>query len=581
MRNWQRQNQSAGQRVMLRNLGAMGMVMLSFSAQAMGGEQPDPCDVTPCASGCPLECHDVCIGETNPWCLEKCGGNPNHPCCLDPHGPCCVDPDDPCCLEPNTPCCLDPNSPCCIDPLCCMITCPPCHTCLLGYCISTCEAGDACCDGQCCQGVCCAGPCCPRPNHCIDGLCCGECDTAVCGGACCEGTCCGDLCCDPCEECGEVEGEPACVPKCNECQKCTQRGPEEPCESSPPCEADPEKDCDPCAAGGQDAAGVCEDGECVAQECDFTLEIPVVLCDAGDSVDVPVAVSCDPSCDLTVIFSDPDAENGIGITGSAGCEESDTLTVAAEPGVEKGTIQVIVDGRVDGRLCGWTLLTVKVGPDLRIVSLTPPTTVRLGEDVDIEYEILASPPEVDFDEVNLEIRNASGVLVYEASLDKSPGIHTVTWNVRWNVDPHAGAYANPRNGPYTIKIIGLDTECPDKEDTRPISTQLVIEADVTDRPEGLAVPNVAGLEDMLDALKIVLRLGVDETQFTGPGSITVTGTTREAKHLKLEDPGLNTLSDGRYSVLFRDLRDEIGNFTDADANPANGIQPVEFSLEIW
>ncbi len=78
-----------------------------------------------------------------------------------------------------------------------------------------------------------------------------------------------------------------------------------------------------------------------------------------------------------------------------------------------------------------------------------------------------------------------------------------------------------------------------------------------------------------------LRLAPDETEFTGPGSITVTGTTREAKHLKLEDPGLNTLSDGRYGVLFRDLRDEIGNFTDADANPVNGIQPVEFSLEIW
>ncbi len=43
---------------------------------------------------------------------------------------------------------------------------------------------------------------------------------------------------------------------------------------------------------------------------------------------------------------------------------------------------------------------------------------------------------------------------------------------------------------------------------------------------------------------------------------------------------LNNLADGTYEVLFRDLRDDIGNFADTDNNAANGITPPSFNITI-
>jgi hypothetical protein len=85
----------------------------------------------------------------------------------------------------------------------------------------------------------------------------------------------------------------------------------------------------------------------------------------------------------------------------------------------------------------------------------------------------------------------------------------------------------------------------------------------------------------LDALKIVVQLGgADVSVFQGPGNICVQGDYN-LKHIWVEEESLNTLADGDYQVLFRDLRDAIGNFSDADGDPGNGYQEVGFGLSLW
>ncbi|RMD65836.1 hypothetical protein D6833_02300 [Candidatus Parcubacteria bacterium] len=186
--------------------------------------------------------------------------------------------------------------------------------------------------------------------------------------------------------------------------------------------------------------------------------------------------------------------------------------------------------------------------------------------------------------MQLEIRNASGALVFALQgLPGAPGAHSAVWpQGKWNQVLHVGAFANPKNNPYQIKLIGKKADCRDREATTTVSTELKLEADIKDEaPFGATASRSSGLGDMLDALKIVMKLGPSETVFSGPGAITVTGPTPFMKHIKVDNPGLNALPDGQYEVLFRDLRDEIGNFADSDGNPANGIQPVTFLLELW
>ena len=189
---------------------------------------------------------------------------------------------------------------------------------------------------------------------------------------------------------------------------------------------------------------------------------------------------------------------------------------------------------------------------------------------------------------SLEVSNFSGTLVYRrAAIDSTSGAHSTTWDAgKWNQAPHAGAFANPNNSHYETKIVGqFRGEACDSEPVS-LTTKIVVEADITDeRPAGSTVTHVAGLDDMVNALKIVMKSGSSETIVPALGNSTVTdksggSTTSVVKSIKVDAPALNSLSDGSYEVLFRDLRDEIGNFGDADGNPANGIQEYSFPLEL-
>lgn len=223
---------------------------------------------------------------------------------------------------------------------------------------------------------------------------------------------------------------------------------------------------------------------------------------------------------------------------------------------------------------------VLVGIAIDITSTVPPDELILGESAVINYEI--KPPGQSFDTVVMEIRNTIGdIVVKKEGLPVSAGAHSTSWeNARWNQGAFNGKFANPKNGPYQIKMIGTKDGDTD-DDTSPLNTKLVIEADIKDeKTAGSGAARSAGLGDLIDALKIVMKLGGSETVVSGAGSITVTGAAHDQKHIKVDAPALNNLDSGVYDVLFRDLRDEVGNFADEDGSTGNGIQPLKFPLEI-
>ena len=76
--------------------------------------------------------------------------------------------------------------------------------------------------------------------------------------------------------------------------------------------------------------------------------------------------------------------------------------------------------------------------------------------------------------------------------------------------PHSGKFANPGSGPYEIRFIGRKDgrEC---SDSLPARLELVIEFVVRDSRPTVATPEVSGLEDLADVLKVVMKLGARET----------------------------------------------------------------------
>jgi len=230
---------------------------------------------------------------------------------------------------------------------------------------------------------------------------------------------------------------------------------------------------------------------------------------------------------------------------------------------------------------------IRIG-EVRITSLNPASNLKLGDDLAVNY-VVDLAPGIGLDSAELHVHNNANTQVFKKTgIDTSAGAHGASWvKAKWNQGAHAGAFANPNNSNYKTKIVGKykGESCDSNEKT--INTKLIIEADIKDQlPGGATATRVSGLDDMPSTLKVVIKKGPTETIVTGAGSITVTDNSGGSKtvidhHIKVDAPALNTLPSGAYEVLFRDLRDEIGNFADKDNNPGNGIQPYMFNLEIW
>jgi transglutaminase-like putative cysteine protease len=213
-----------------------------------------------------------------------------------------------------------------------------------------------------------------------------------------------------------------------------------------------------------------------------------------------------------------------------------------------------------------TIRKITIG-EVRIDSLNPAANLKLGDNLDVNYTVDLAGHSLDSAE--LHVKNNVKTLVFKkAGIPTASGSHTTTWDLaKWNQPPHSGAYANPKNSNYNSQIKGMFKGQPCDSNEKGVNTKLVVESEITDKlPAGATATRVSGLDDILDPLKVVMKMGANETIISGPGSIKVTdkGSTPTVvkKVIEVDDPALNNLPDGVYSVILRDLRDEIGNFTD-------------------
>ncbi|MFQ5499576.1 MAG: transglutaminase family protein [Candidatus Zixiibacteriota bacterium] len=259
--------------------------------------------------------------------------------------------------------------------------------------------------------------------------------------------------------------------------------------------------------------------------------------------------------------------------------------LADNPSFGPGTYTFEIGSWWDPHSCGCTIIQKEVQIyKAEIVSLAPASDLKLGDDLTINYKV--SPASFSFDNADLEIKNKNDVMVFKkVGIAASGGAHTETWpKAKWNQGAAPFPYANPNNSDYEIKIIGKKggQDCPSNPKT--VNTKLVIEAEIEDKlgtaGGGVTLTDQAGIKDMLDAFKLVMELsGSPVLTYSGAASISATFTNDFKAKIKVDQPLLNSLADGNYKAVFRDLRDEVGNFADKDGGTP-GVQEYEFDLRL-
>jgi hypothetical protein len=195
--------------------------------------------------------------------------------------------------------------------------------------------------------------------------------------------------------------------------------------------------------------------------------------------------------------------------------------------------------------------------DIDLVSLNPAVDLILGNDLTLNYKI-DGPTGFTFDTVRLEVYNKLDKMVFmKTGLETSVGAHTTKWEkAKWNQEPHSGAYANPNNSNYKIRIVARKNSDLMKFE-KIIKTKLVVESDIQDIKSGTA-SRAAGLGDLDAAMKIVLEKDADN--YTIAGSACTWTDIVDGRRLKADNSQLNSLADGKWKIILKDVRDEIGNF---------------------
>lgn len=208
----------------------------------------------------------------------------------------------------------------------------------------------------------------------------------------------------------------------------------------------------------------------------------------------------------------------------------------------------------------------------KIKSLSPSSDLELGDNLEVEYD-LNLPLGFTYDDIKLQIINSNDIVVYELTgLDKVTGTYTATWNgAKWNQEPNPGCYANPKNGPYKISLIGVkgDKEIKDVEE---INTKFVIESTVEDPFSG----NVkSGLSNLPSIIEMVVGSSTSGTwiehKFENSDISKSVMSMGNVHEFKLEDDSLNNLDNGVWGIFILNVRDDIGNYYD-DNHSSSGIQ---------
>ncbi len=212
---------------------------------------------------------------------------------------------------------------------------------------------------------------------------------------------------------------------------------------------------------------------------------------------------------------------------------------------------------------------------------TPPYDVVLGTTLNIGYYKGGY-----YETVTLEIRNAHDTVIYSADLSStSEGVaHVTTWDTKWNRSPHSGAYANPTNGPYHVRLVGSKGGSEMASNTITIDTVLILELEVRDdRPAADQIssgicPNAV---DASHPAAIMLgvqpagggspTLGTGALEFSNitPADLDNDPATQQIRDALVRQTMAAGLADGSYHVVIKRLRDKAGN-AGADGYPASG-----------
>ena len=212
---------------------------------------------------------------------------------------------------------------------------------------------------------------------------------------------------------------------------------------------------------------------------------------------------------------------------------------------------------------------------IEITGLSPEDSVELGDDLTVYYRVIG-PPGFSFARAELRVSNDEvGAVIYvRADLSGNTGEHTTKWKeAKWNQSPHSGAYANPSKGDWKINVVGIKGNKEIVSNEMTIQTDFVIRAEITDPPSPLA----AGLVDLQGNLTVVVYSDFDAYVFYWWNIIF--GDILNGVRVKVDHWDLNTLEDGRWTIQLKDVRDDIGNFY--DANPATpDIEHDEWTIEL-
>jgi hypothetical protein len=214
--------------------------------------------------------------------------------------------------------------------------------------------------------------------------------------------------------------------------------------------------------------------------------------------------------------------------------------------------------------------------DVYIQTYSPTAALPIGDDLSVNY-VVTGPSGFSFDSLELQVYNYDNDLVYKRTdLVKTVGSHSTSWiAAKWNQGGNSGSYANPNNGPYTIKVLGTEGTCVCGQYNFDINTKIIIEANITDKVntdpskvDSTAIPS--GLGDLSAALDVNVSKGTVAKLFNNyddnnNNDITITDIT-DGKHIEVDNSELNNLEDGQWNIQIKDVRDEIGNFFDADKN---------------
>jgi hypothetical protein len=215
--------------------------------------------------------------------------------------------------------------------------------------------------------------------------------------------------------------------------------------------------------------------------------------------------------------------------------------------------------------------------DLQITSLNPDSDLAIGDDLMVNYRI--EPDGFSFDSAEFHVYNAEETLIYKRTgVPVAGGDQVTTWDdAKWSEPPNAGAYANPANSDYAVKIIAHKDSQPFESNQETVNTVLVIEADIEDLPQGEAT-RAAGMADLGEPLEVIVKMGATIHPFSG-ADITLTDIQFGGKHLRVESPTLNTLPDGEWTIELEDARDEAGNFYDEDPNTTD-VEDYDWNIDL-